>query len=85
VRPSAPPGQRVSSVTIDGSPLDPAKMYTVAVTDYQSEGGDGYGVFTTQKVLLSPETGPLIVNALEKYIAARRTVSPAKEGRIRIE
>jgi 2',3'-cyclic-nucleotide 2'-phosphodiesterase (5'-nucleotidase family) len=85
VRPAAPAGQRVSNVMVAGAPIDPAKMYTVAATDYQIEGGDGYGIFTTQKVLLNPETGPLIVNSLEKYVSARRTINPAKEGRIRIE
>ena len=84
VSPGAPVGQRISNVMIAGAPLDPARSYTVAATDYQIEGGDGYAIFASQRVLVSPETGPLIVNALEKYVAARGTISPVKEGRIRI-
>jgi 5'-nucleotidase len=74
----------VSDVVVAGQPLDPAKTYTVAITDYQILGGDGYDMLPKQKVLVGPEGGPLIVTALEKYVTARRTVNPAKEGRIAI-
>lgn len=79
---TAPVGQRVSNVLIAGVPLDASRTYTVAVTDYQVTGGDGYSIFTTQRQLVSHETGPLIVSVLEKYVQARGTVSPARENRI---
>jgi hypothetical protein len=45
-------------------------------------GGDGYAMFAGQKVLVDAQTGDLVVTALEKYIAARGTVSPSVEGRV---
>ena len=80
----APSGSRVSDVRVNSQPLDPNKTYTVALPDFVMEGGDGYTMFTGQKVLVGPQSGDLVVTALEKYIAARGTVSPAVEGRITI-
>lgn len=80
----APSGNRVSNVIVGGLPLDLDRRYTVAVTDYQVEGGDGYDIFKTQRVLVSHESGPLIVTALEKFVVARRQIAPQIEGRITI-
>jgi 2',3'-cyclic-nucleotide 2'-phosphodiesterase (5'-nucleotidase family) len=77
-------GARVSDVSVDGQPLDPDMMYTVALPDYLLKGGDGYTMFGNSEVLVGPEDGDLIVIALEKYVADRREVSPEIEGRITI-
>jgi 2',3'-cyclic-nucleotide 2'-phosphodiesterase (5'-nucleotidase family) len=74
----------VSDVRIGGQPLDLDKMYTVATTDYQLKGGDGYDMFIGQHVLVSPEDGPLVSTGLEQYIAAKGEVNPALENRITI-
>ena len=79
---SAPADRRVSDVKVNGQPLDPAKVYTVALPDYVMNGGDGYAMFPGQKVLVDAQAGDLVVLALEKYIAKRGTVSPAVEGRV---
>jgi 2',3'-cyclic-nucleotide 2'-phosphodiesterase (5'-nucleotidase family) len=81
---SAPADSRGSDVRIGGQPLDLDKMYTVATTDYQLKGGDGYDMFIGQRLLVSPEDGPLVSTGLEQYIAAKGEVSPAVEGRITI-
>jgi len=81
---SAPADRRVSDVRIGGQPLDLEKMYTVATTDYQLKGGDGYDLFIGQRVLVSPEDGPLVSTGLERYIAAKGEVNPSVEGRITI-
>lgn len=81
---SAPPGQRVRDVRIDGRPLDPDRRYTLAVPDYIFKGGDGYTMFEGQHAIVGPESGDLMVTALEKYIAARGEIAPAVEGRITI-
>jgi 2',3'-cyclic-nucleotide 2'-phosphodiesterase (5'-nucleotidase family) len=80
----ARPGTRVTDVSVDGEPLDPEMMYTVALPDYLLKGGDNYTMFGRAEVLVSPESGNLIVAALEKYIADRHDVSPEIEGRITI-
>jgi 2',3'-cyclic-nucleotide 2'-phosphodiesterase (5'-nucleotidase family) len=78
----APPGQRVSDVRVNGAPLDPDKIYTVAIADYMLKGGDGYEMFAGHPVLTTPESGELVVNALQKFVADMREVAPATEQRI---
>jgi 2',3'-cyclic-nucleotide 2'-phosphodiesterase (5'-nucleotidase family) len=82
VNPRAPPGSRVSDVIVKGEPLDMTKIYTVAIPDYVLKGGDNYSMFANQQVLIGPESGKLIVQAVEDYLAAKRQVSPMVEGRI---
>jgi 2',3'-cyclic-nucleotide 2'-phosphodiesterase (5'-nucleotidase family) len=85
VTPAAPVGRRISNVMIGGRPLELTRTYTVAVTDYELTGGDGYDMFPGQKVLVNGESGPLITVALQNYVSARGEVAPATDGRILIE
>lgn len=39
-------------------------------------------MFANQRVLIGPETGNLLVTALERYVAAATEISPAVDGRI---
>jgi 2',3'-cyclic-nucleotide 2'-phosphodiesterase (5'-nucleotidase family) len=81
---TAPLGDRVREVMVQGKPLDPERRYTLAVPDFLLLGGDNYTMFDGQKVLVDPDSGALMVAALQKYIAARGEVAPAVEGRITI-
>jgi 2',3'-cyclic-nucleotide 2'-phosphodiesterase (5'-nucleotidase family) len=69
-------------VRIGGQPLDPSRTYTIAITDYQLSGGDGYSMFKDGRVLVGPESGDLVVTALERYVVARGDLAPQIEGRI---
>jgi 2',3'-cyclic-nucleotide 2'-phosphodiesterase (5'-nucleotidase family) len=80
-----PPGNRVSDVRVNGEPLDLNRTYTVALPDFVQKGGDNYSMFVGQKVLVDAQSGDLVVTALEKYIAAKRDVAPAIEGRVVIQ
>ena len=82
VNPDASPGARVSDVRVQNAPIDPNRLYTLAVPDFLIAGGDGYTMFKGQKMLVGPEAGPTLAAALERYIAERREVAPAVEGRI---
>jgi 5'-nucleotidase len=82
VHPESP--DRVRNVRVRNTPLDPERTYSVAMPNYLLTGGDGYGMFGAAKVIVRPESGELVVSALEKYVAARRTVSPAIEKRITV-
>jgi 5'-nucleotidase len=82
VVPSAPPGARVQDVRIGGAPLDPERRYTLAITEYMLQGGDGYSMFADARVLVGPSQGDLLVSSLEALIRARSVVSPAVERRI---
>lgn len=78
------PDRRVQNVRLDGRPLDPTATYTLAIPDYLLNGGDGYTMFGSQRVLIGPESGDSMATALEAYVAARREVNPSIEGRITV-
>lgn len=79
---SAPPASRVRDVTVNGQPLDPARSYTLAIPDFVLKGGDDYTMFAGQKVLVGPETGDLLVTALEHFVASKGDVTQQIDGRI---
>ena len=81
---TAPAGRRVAGVQVNGRPLDPEKIYTLALSDFMFKGGDGYTMFPGGQVLVSPEAGDLIADALEKYIAGKKEIAPRIEGRITV-
>ncbi len=84
VHPEATGEARVTDVRVNGAPLDLDRTYTVALPDFVMNGGDGYAMFRGQPVLVDAQSGDLVVTALEKYIAARGTVSPAVDHRVTI-
>ncbi|MEN9315231.1 MAG: Endonuclease YhcR, partial [Pseudomonadota bacterium] len=43
--PGAPAGARVSGLTLDGRPIDPARDYRVTVNSFLADGGDGFVSF----------------------------------------
>jgi 5'-nucleotidase / UDP-sugar diphosphatase len=77
-----PAGDRVGDVRVGGALIALDRRYTLATSDYQIGGGDGYTMFANQRTLIGPDAGDLIVTALEQYLAAARQVSPKVEGRI---
>jgi 2',3'-cyclic-nucleotide 2'-phosphodiesterase (5'-nucleotidase family) len=79
---AAPRGSRVQDVRVGSLPLDPKRIYTLAIPDFLLLGGDGYGMFQGQKVVVDPESGTLMAIALEKYVSARGELAPAVEKRI---
>lgn len=45
VDPTAASGARITTVLVNGLPLDPARRYSVAADHFIAEGGDGYSMF----------------------------------------
>jgi 5'-nucleotidase len=78
-RASAPPGQRVVSVTLDGRELDPQASYRVTVNSYLADGGDRFSVFNEAR---DPVRGVVDVDALEAYVKEFSPVSAPALGRI---
>ena len=74
----------MTNVLVAGRPLDADRMYTLGLPDYVLTGGDNYAMFAGQRVLTGPESGDLIVDALERYVRAKGTISPRIEGRITV-
>lgn len=72
--PTAPVGSKVTSVTIDGAPLDPNKTYIVAGSTFILGGGDSFEAFTrgTKPVNL----GYVDLNALVEFLASGEEKTP---------
>jgi 5'-nucleotidase len=84
INPDAKPGARVSDVRVGSAPIDPNRIYRLAIPDFLLAGGDGYTMFKGQKVVVGPESGPSMAIALENHVTKMKDVSPGVEGRIRI-
>lgn len=81
---SRPEGSRLLALTLaDGSPLDEARTYAVAVNNFMASGGDNYD--TLARAGGQVDTGTLVRDALERYLAARTKDGPLDvklDGRI---
>jgi 5'-nucleotidase len=75
-------GSRVTSIDINGKSFEPNKTYTMALTAYVLEGGDGYD-FKGAEVLVNEEAGPGESEVVMEYITKKGTISPQVEGRIK--
>lgn len=84
VDPRAPVGRRVTDVIVNGQPLDPARTYTLAVPDFVLKGGDEYTMFAHQPVLVGPESGALLVEAVRTYFAGLGEITREVDGRTRL-
>jgi 5'-nucleotidase len=61
-----PAGQRIIFATLNGAPLEDTKTYRVAVSDFLSNGGDGFSVFPAGT---SPVVGDVDLEALVAYLS----------------
>jgi 5'-nucleotidase/UDP-sugar diphosphatase len=74
---------RISALTINGAPVDPARTYRFCTNDYLMRGGDGYTVLTRAENTFNASL--LLSYAVTEYIRAQGgSVSPATYGRIRV-
>lgn len=79
-----PAGSRIVSLTVNGKPLDEKKLYTLATSDYVAlDGGDGYEMLKTAKVLIPKEQAKFDSDALQAVITAKKVIAPKVEGRIK--
>lgn len=77
-----PVGERVVSVEIAGSPLDPAREYLLATNDFLARGGDGYTALKKATIKIGAVNAKLIANHVMSYIRGKGTVAPTLEGRV---
>jgi 2',3'-cyclic-nucleotide 2'-phosphodiesterase (5'-nucleotidase family) len=76
--PARPAGRRVLRTrTLDGSAIDPAGTYTLAVQDFVAAGGSGYAMLAGQPAEV---TGIVDIDAVVRYLSALRdpVVAPAE-------
>ncbi|MBJ8346181.1 bifunctional UDP-sugar hydrolase/5'-nucleotidase [Antrihabitans sp. YC2-6] len=81
MRGSAPPGERIVDLTIDGVPVDDAAAYRVAVNSSLADGGDGFAAFRNGQ---DPVDAGTDIDALVAYLAANGPVGPPATDRIRV-
>lgn len=67
------------SFFVNGAPLDAAATYTVAVTDYLANGGDG---FTALRACTTISTTGLDIDLLVEYLDSNRPLAPPPRNRI---
>ena len=79
-----PPGSRIVDLSVNGKPLDEKKLYTLAASDYMAiDGGDGYAMLKTARVLIPRERGQFDSDILQAVIVAKKVVAPKTDGRIK--
>jgi 5'-nucleotidase len=78
---SAPVGSRVSNITVNGTPVDPAATFRVSVNNFLAAGGDGFTEFTKGTDLAG---GPVDLDALIAYLGAHPGVAPPPADRITV-
>ncbi len=77
--PTAPPGQRVQEITLNGQPLRPEQTYRVTVNSFLADGGDNFTVLRQGRDRLGGVTD---LAAWEAYFRAHSPISPPALGRI---
>ncbi|HWN09011.1 MAG TPA: bifunctional UDP-sugar hydrolase/5'-nucleotidase [Pyrinomonadaceae bacterium] len=79
-----PPGSRIVSLSVGGKPLEPAKKYTLATSDYLAiDGGDGYAILKGARLLIPREQAQFDSDVLRAAIVLKKTIAPGIEGRIK--
>ena len=81
--PARPAGHRVLTATLDGTPLDPDGTYTLATNEFLARGGDGYAMLARAHRLVDANAGTLAAVQAIRYVAARGTIAPAIDARLR--
>ncbi len=76
---SRPVGSRVTSVSLNGSPIDPAATYRVTMNSFLAAGGDAFTVFEQGA---NAVTGPVDLDGMEAYLASAEVIELPAVGRI---
>ncbi|MGD9572082.1 MAG: bifunctional UDP-sugar hydrolase/5'-nucleotidase [Thermoleophilia bacterium] len=78
---SAPVGQKVdpASISLNGTPIDPAATYRVTVNSFLADGGDGFAVLTQGTNRLG---GGSDLDAFTAYLGANAPVAPPVPNRV---
>ncbi|MFS0852796.1 ExeM/NucH family extracellular endonuclease [Microbacterium sp. 179-I 3D4 NHS] len=77
--PTAAQGERITSITLDGAPIDPAGSYTVAANSFLAAGGDNFVTFRegTDK----RDTGKIDLQSMVDWFDENGTARPDQAQR----
>jgi 5'-nucleotidase len=79
-----PAGKRITSITVNGKPLDDQRTYTLATTSYVAiDAGDGYDMFRKGTLVIPPEKAPSETDILMKAVSSVPAIAPKTDGRIK--
>ncbi len=71
-------------VTVGGKPLDPARTYTLATTDFLASGGDAFEMLARGRI--SPVgNGVFLRDAMISYIKEHGPIKPVLDGRLKYQ
>jgi 5'-nucleotidase len=76
---SAPIGDRISNITVNGAAITPTATYRVSVNNFLAAGGDGFTVFAQGTDLVG---GPIDLDAFTAYLTAHPNLAPPAASRI---
>ncbi|MEU5690936.1 bifunctional metallophosphatase/5'-nucleotidase [Actinosynnema sp. NPDC020468] len=76
---SAAIGSKVSNITLNGTPIDPAASYRVTINSFLQGGGDGFGAFTGGTNITG---GGIDLDAFAGYLGSHPNTAPPALGRI---
>ncbi|PAU90746.1 bifunctional metallophosphatase/5'-nucleotidase [Kocuria sp. WN036] len=74
-----PAGERITSITVDGQPVDPAAEYVIGSVSFLVEGGDNFTGLTEGTDVT--DTGRIDRDAWMEYLAANSPLSPEFDRR----
>ncbi|MFE6735711.1 ExeM/NucH family extracellular endonuclease [Microbacterium sp. NPDC057650] len=72
--PAAAVGARITSMTLNGTAIDPAKSYLVAANSFLAAGGDNF--FTLAKGVNKKDTGKVDLQSMVDWFSANKTATP---------
>lgn len=79
------PGERITSIQINGSPYVPASIYKVLVISFMSDGNDGFVTFNsipaTQKIVF-PD---YLYSYITEYVIINTPITSVLDGRIQFQ
>lgn len=79
------PGERIVSIKINGLDYDPTGIYMILVTNFFSEGGDGFvtlrNISSTKKEVL-PD---YLSSYIKDYVIINSPITPVLDGRIQFQ
>jgi 2',3'-cyclic-nucleotide 2'-phosphodiesterase (5'-nucleotidase family) len=81
--PDNPPMRRVTSIRMNGQPIEPAKMYTLTTIDFLAKGGDGYDVLKNAERIVTIGETRLLWEYVKNQIVEQETISPIIDGRMK--
>ena len=80
--PGAEKGARVSSIKINGEPLDKRKEYTLTISSHLGEGRNGFYMLKTSKRRYTEKPAQAVSEIVRNYIDRNSPVAPSLSGRI---